>query len=87
MEAFRNGMPVRRAWKHLRSYEDCFSAREAVDWLHAHLLGDPNFGATVTREQTFQLLKKFYKAGLIEDVKSHRTFKLDNFKDNSDLYR
>ena len=32
-----------------------------VDWLHASLRGNNNFGTDVTREQTVQLLKKLHR--------------------------
>ncbi|XP_068240420.1 DEP domain-containing protein 1A-like isoform X2 [Palaemon carinicauda] len=86
VRGFYNGMPVSRHWRGLRQYERCFTAAEAIDWLHVHLKNNPNFGSSVSREQTTKLLRKFVKAGLIEDVHGSSSHS-ENFKDNRDLYR
>ncbi|XP_064122053.1 DEP domain-containing protein 1A-like isoform X2 [Macrobrachium nipponense] len=86
VRGFYNGMPVSRHWRGLRQYERCFTASEAIDWLHVHLKNNPNFGSSVSREQTTKLLRKFVKAGLIEDIHGSSS-QSENFKDNRDLYR
>ena len=53
----------------MRSYESCFSSTEGIDWLHKNLQKNPNFGSDVTREQTILLLKKLFRAGIIENVR------------------
>nr|XP_032821998.1 DEP domain-containing protein 1A-like [Petromyzon marinus] len=82
---FRAGMPVRRHRLHLRSHDRCFTAAEAADWLHALLRDNRNFGPTVTREQTLQLLGKFLKNHVVEDVKGR--WGTEAVRDDSKLYR
>lgn len=63
----------------------CFTASAAVDWLHELLKNNSNFGPEVTRHQTVQLLKKFLKNHVIEDVKGR--WGMEDLEDNSQLYR
>ena len=62
-------MPLKKHKKNMRSYESCFSSTEGIDWLHKNLQKNPNFGSDVTREQTILLLKKLFRAGIIENVR------------------
>uniref|UniRef100_A0A672SPV0 DEP domain containing 1B n=1 Tax=Sinocyclocheilus grahami TaxID=75366 RepID=A0A672SPV0_SINGR len=82
---FRGGMPVRRHWAHFRSYDHSFTGAEAVDFLHELLRRNQNFGPEVTRYQTLQLLRKFFKNHVIEDVKGR--FGKEDFEDSGHLYR
>ncbi|XP_034031272.1 DEP domain-containing protein 1B [Thalassophryne amazonica] len=85
IKLFRGGMPLRRHWAHFRYYDCTFAGSEAVDYLHDLLRLNDNFGPEVTRYQTVQLLKKFLKAHVIEDIKGrHGT---EDFEDNGHLYR
>lgn len=85
IQLFRGGMPLRRHWAHFRYYDCSFTGSEAVDYLHELLRHNCNFGPEVTRYQTLQLLRKFLKAHVIEDIKGrHGT---EEFEDNSHLYR
>uniref|UniRef100_A0A3Q3KLI2 DEP domain containing 1B n=1 Tax=Mastacembelus armatus TaxID=205130 RepID=A0A3Q3KLI2_9TELE len=85
IKLFRGGMSLRRHWAHFRYYDNSFTGSEAVDYLHDLLRGNYNFGPEVTRYQTLQLLRKFLKAHVIEDIKGrHGT---EDFEDNSHLYR
>lgn len=86
VRSFYNGMPVARHWRGLRQYERCFTATEAVDWLHQHLQTNPNFSRTVSRDQTIKLLRKFVKSGLLEDVRGGTT-RPEDFREGRDLYR
>lgn len=86
VRSFYNGMPVSKHWRGLRQYERCFTAAEAIDWLHNHLQSDPNFGSSVSRDQTTKLLRKFLKSGLIEDVRGN-SVRPEDFKDSRELYR
>ncbi|XP_042863645.1 DEP domain-containing protein 1A-like isoform X3 [Penaeus japonicus] len=86
VRSFYNGMPVSKHWRGLRQYERCFTASEAIDWLHNHLQSDPNFGSSVSRDQTTKLLRKFLKSGLIEDVRGN-SVRPEDFKDSRELYR
>lgn len=82
---FRAGMPVKKHRQHLKAYPNCFTATAAVDWLHDLLRNNCNFGPEVTRQQTVQLLKKFFKNHVIEDVKGR--WGVEDLEDNSQLYR
>lgn len=82
---FRAGMPLRKHRQNLRPYSCCFTASSAVDWLHQLLCNNSNFGPDVTRQQTVQLLKKFLKNHVIEDVKGR--WGTEDLEDNSVLYR
>ncbi|XP_030625492.1 DEP domain-containing protein 1B-like [Chanos chanos] len=85
IKLFRGGMPLRRHWVHFRSYDNSFTASEAVDYLHQLLKRNHNFGPEVTRYQTLQLLRKFLKNHVIEDIKGR--FGREDFEDNGQLYR
>ncbi|XP_049341469.1 DEP domain-containing protein 1A isoform X1 [Astyanax mexicanus] len=82
---FRAGMPLKKHRQHFKVYTNCFTATAAVDWLHELLRNNSNFGQEVTRQQTVQLLKKFFKNHVIEDVKGR--WGLEDLEDNSQLYR
>nr|XP_046248407.1 DEP domain-containing protein 1A isoform X3 [Scatophagus argus] len=82
---FRAGMPLRKHRQNFRHYASCFTAAAAVDWLHQLLLSNSNFGPDVTRQQTVQLLKKFLKNHVIEDVKGR--WGTEDLEDNNMLYR
>ncbi|XP_036378539.1 DEP domain-containing protein 1A [Megalops cyprinoides] len=82
---FRAGMPLKKHRQHFRLYGNCFTAAAAVDWLHDLLRNNSNFGPEVTRQQTVQLLKKFLKNHVIEDVKGR--WGSEDLDDNSQLYR
>nr|CAB3237404.1 DEP domain-containing protein 1A [Phallusia mammillata] len=82
---FQAGIPTKKHRQLLKSYEDCFSATEAIDWLHALLKANRNFGTQVTRQQTIQLLQKFLKNHVFEDV--HGMWGTEDFSDNNQLYR
>ncbi|XP_066499223.1 DEP domain-containing protein 1A [Hoplias malabaricus] len=82
---FRAGMPMKKHRQHFKVYSNCFTATAAVDWLHELLKNNSNFGPEVTRHQTVQLLKKFFKNHVIEDVKGR--WGLEDLEDNNQLYR
>uniref|UniRef100_A0A4W5RPE1 DEP domain-containing protein n=1 Tax=Hucho hucho TaxID=62062 RepID=A0A4W5RPE1_9TELE len=67
---------VAKHFRHFRVYGNCFTAVAAVDWLHELLRNSSNFGPDVTRQQTVQLLKKFLKNHVIEDI--HNYFSQEN---------
>ncbi|XP_032884364.1 DEP domain-containing protein 1A [Amblyraja radiata] len=85
IKLFRAGMPLRKHSVRLKKYNKCFTASAAVDWLHELLKNNSNFGPDVTRQQTLQLLSKFLKNHVIEDVKGRSGG--ENMDDNSQLYR
>lgn len=78
-------MPLRKHRQNFRHYASCFTASAAVDWLHQLLCNNSNFGPDVTRQQTVQLLKKFLKNHVIEDVKGR--WGTEDLEDNNVLYR
>ncbi|NXY80850.1 DEP1A protein, partial [Alcedo cyanopectus] len=82
---FRAGMPLRKHRQHFKKHGSCFTASEAVDWLHGVLRSNSNFGPEVTRQQTVQLLRKFLKNHVIEDIKGR--WGSEHLEDNSVLYR
>ena len=82
---FRSGMPIRKHRQNFRVHSACFMATAAVDWLHQLLCSNSNFGPDVTRQQTVQLLKKFLKNHVIEDVKGR--WGSEDLEDNGSLYR
>ncbi|XP_074525328.1 DEP domain-containing protein 1A isoform X2 [Halichoeres trimaculatus] len=82
---FRAGMPVKKHRQNFRHHTSCFTASAAVDWLHQLLRNNSNFGPDVTRQQTVQLLKKFLKNHVIEDVKGR--WGTEDLEDNNTLYR
>ncbi|XP_054459521.1 DEP domain-containing protein 1A isoform X1 [Anoplopoma fimbria] len=82
---FRSGMPLRKHRQNFRHYSSCFAASAAVEWMHQLLLSNSNFGPDVTRQQTVQLLKKFLKNHVIEDVKGR--WGTEDLEDNNVLYR
>jgi hypothetical protein len=45
----RNGMPLGRHRRYMKTYDNCFSSSEGIDWLHDYLKSNRNFGADVTR--------------------------------------
>ncbi|NWT89537.1 DEP1A protein, partial [Lanius ludovicianus] len=79
------GMPLRRHRQRFRTHGGCFTAAEAADWLHQVLRSNSSFGPDVTRQQTVQLLRKFLKNHVIEDVKGR--WGAENLEDNGALYR
>lgn len=82
---FRAGMPLRKHRQNFRHYSSCFAASAAVEWMHQLLRSNSNFGPDVTRQQTVQLLKKFLKNHVIEDVKGR--WGSEDLEDNNVLYR
>ncbi|XP_038646912.1 DEP domain-containing protein 1B-like isoform X3 [Scyliorhinus canicula] len=85
IELFRAKMPLKKHRLHFRTHDHCFFASEGVDWLHELLKSNHNFGPEVSRYQTVQLLKKFLKNHVIEDIKGR--WGKEDFEDNNRLYR
>eukprot|EP00058_Branchiostoma_floridae_P023630 XP_002609120.1 hypothetical protein BRAFLDRAFT_126143 [Branchiostoma floridae] len=83
IEAFCQGMPTGTRRFLLRQYDSAFTASEAVDWLHQYLRSSDDFGPSVTRHQTVQLLQKFLTAGIFTEVRG----KGSSFQDNKNIYR
>uniref|UniRef100_A0A8C7N797 DEP domain containing 1B n=1 Tax=Oncorhynchus kisutch TaxID=8019 RepID=A0A8C7N797_ONCKI len=85
IKLFRGGMPLKRHWAYFRSYDNSFTGSEAVDWLHELLKRNHNFGPEVSRYQTLQLLRKFMKNHVVEDVKGR--YGKEDFEDSGQVYR
>lgn len=94
------GIPRKKHRKLTKTYEDCFTANEAIEWLYRHLKRNPNFDSDVTKEQTLLLLQKLNRAGVI--LKIDEEFNISNlsktpsanliengskFKGGGDLYK
>jgi len=65
---FHTGMILKKHRYRFKTYNDCFTGSEAVEWLHDLLKSHRNFGSHVTKEQTIKLLKKFLRFHVIEDM-------------------
>lgn len=90
INAFREEVPLKKHWRNFRTYQDCFSASEAVEWLYRYLKSSPNFKShtTLTRQQAIQLLQIFLKEKIIEDVRaSDIKFTFKDFQDDDRLYK
>ena len=74
----------RRRWR-MKVYFDAFTGCEAVDRLHECLKENPNFGPSVSRQQSHQLCQKFLDNAVIEDVRG-KEFNSE-FEDSNHLYR
>ncbi|XP_006816189.1 DEP domain-containing protein 1B-like isoform X2 [Saccoglossus kowalevskii] len=86
IQVFRSGMPLKKHRWRVRLYDNCFTASDAVDWLHDHLRANINFGPEVTRQQTIQLLRKFVKSNIIHEVR-RKEYKETVFEDDGHLFR
>ena len=102
VRSLHEGVPRKKHRKHLRTYEDCFTANEVIEWLLRQLKKNPNFDSDVSKEQTLMLLQKLLRAGVIakidDDFSSSSsmlaktpsamlTGSNDVFKPGNDLYR
>ena len=102
VRSLHDGIPRKKHRKHLRTYEDCFTANEAIEWLFRQLKTNPNFDSDVTKEQTLLLLQKLFRAGVIvridDDVSTSNSMLSktpsamfshtnDQFKPGHDLYK
>ncbi|XP_060555654.1 DEP domain-containing protein 1B-like isoform X2 [Ruditapes philippinarum] len=83
---FRSDIPLGRHRRYMKTYDDCFVASDAVDWLHQYLKKNPNFGTDVSRAQSVQLLQKLHKAKVFEDVRGQKHNR-GEFTDSSRLFR
>ena len=83
IRTMRADMPTKKHKKNLRSYDNCFSSSEGIEWLHKNLKKNSNFGSDVTREQTVQLLNKLVRAKIIENVRDEES---SEFKEG-ELYK
>jgi hypothetical protein len=87
VETFRNGIPLKRHRRHIKVYDNCFTGQEAVNWFQSVLQNCFHRGNSVTREQTIQLLNKFLKAGVFQNINAESPFDIHyQFLKEGDLY-
>ncbi|XP_052243753.1 DEP domain-containing protein 1B-like isoform X4 [Dreissena polymorpha] len=86
IRSFRNGIELGRHRRYMKTYDECFVASDAVEWMHQYLTENPNFGTDVSRAQAVQLLKKLHKSRLFEDVRGPKHNR-GEFTDSSRLFR
>ncbi|XP_069693031.1 DEP domain-containing protein 1A-like isoform X2 [Periplaneta americana] len=87
VETFREGIPLKKHRRHIKVYENCFTGQEAVNWFQTALQNNLHVG-NVTKEQTIQLLNKFLKAGIFQNVNATSPFDTHyQFLKESDLYQ
>ena len=102
VRSLHEGVPRKKHRKQLKTYEDCFTANEVIEWLFCQLKKNPNFDSDVSKEQALMLLQKLFHAGVIirihDDLSSSSsmlaktpsamlTGSNDRFKPGNDLYR
>jgi hypothetical protein len=89
VDAFQTNIPLKRHRKNLRSYSNCFTAAEAIDWLFEYLKANPNFKSnkTITRDQAAQLLNVFLRERIIEDVRGAKYSRRELEQDDERLFR
>ncbi|CAG9530020.1 unnamed protein product [Cercopithifilaria johnstoni] len=82
---FRSGMPIKRHRRQLRVFDDCFTGREAVDFMMNELPKFIHDGREITRSNCSKLLDMYMNMGLFCNVRGKYD---DNeaFKEN-ELYR
>ena len=73
----------RKRWR-LKSYENCFSGVEAVEWVHNYLQNHPAFDGNITRDQAFMLLQKFLDRNIFCPATGKECKK---FQDSNFLYK
>ncbi|XP_055334445.1 DEP domain-containing protein 1B-like [Paramacrobiotus metropolitanus] len=86
--AFTRQMPVRKHWSRLQKYEECFTGSEAVEWMHAYLKNNPNFGEKCTRAVAVKMLQKLLAHEAFQPVRpSGKDSHSLKFKEDSQLYK
>lgn len=69
--SFSTQMPVRKHWRNLRTYSNCFTGSDAVDWMLRFLKSSPHFKhLTITRHNAVAVLQIMHKDRLFEDVRT-----------------
>lgn len=81
-------MPLKRHWKNFRTFNDCFTASEAIDWTYRYLKSSPNFQhLTITKINAIKLLQIFLKERIIEDVRAGENYSYKEFQDDDRIYK
>ena len=79
------GMELKRKRYRFKSYDQCFSGSDALDWVYKYLQNHPSYGAHVTKEQVFMLLQKFLENKVFECVTKKAG--PQKFQDSNCLYK
>ncbi len=88
VDVFCGNMPLKRHWRNFRTYTDCFSASEAIEWLYRHLKTNQAFShLSISRQNAVKVLQIFLKEKVIEDVRSNENFTHKEFQDDDRIYR
>lgn len=88
IDVFCGNMPLKRHWRNFRTYTDCFSASEAIEWLYRHLKTNQAFShLSISRQNAVKVLQIFLKEKVIEDVRSNENFTHKEFQDDDRIYR
>jgi hypothetical protein len=82
-------MPLKRHWRNFRTYSDCFTASEAIEWLYRHLKTNQNFShLSISRQNAIKVLQIFLKDKIIEDVRSAgENINFKEFQDDDRVYK
>jgi hypothetical protein len=81
-------MPLKRHWRNFRTYSDCFTASEAIEWLYRHLKINQAFShLSISRQNAVKVLQIFLKEKIIEDVRSNENLAQKDFQDDERVYR
>ena len=84
-------MPLKRHWRNFRTYSECFTASDAIEWLYRHLKTNQNFShITITRQNAIKVLQIFLKDKVIEDVRisgGTENITLKEFQDDERIYK
>lgn len=87
MQAFYLGVELKKHSRSMKTYHDCFTASQAVDFLKNYLRECDHFkDRKVTRFQALNLLRKYHKSCIIERVKAGKRENKE-LQDNNELYR
>ena len=92
IEEFCTNMPLKKHWRNFRTYSDCFTASEAIEWLYKHLKTSPSFShLSITRQNAIKVLQIYLKQKIIEDVRGNATNNESTnnkeFQDDDRVYR
>lgn len=85
-------MPLKKHWRNLRAYSNCFSGSDAVDWMLRYLKTSPHFKhLTLNRQNAIAVLQIMFRDKLFEDVRAAASTDSFNqpkpFADDDRLYR
>lgn len=80
-------MPLKKHWRNLRAYSNCFSGSDAVDWMLRYLKTSAYFQhLTLNRQNAIAVLQIMFRDKLFEDVRAE-SYNPKPFADDDRLYR